>query len=292
MNEDGNTSKKAEKSSWLIPSSNINDTDSSSIIQTHIIYDSILSSAQKKLWRALTFSSGTQIFLSMTNWNESVFEGIDSQNDPCYASRDVVLKGSDPQTIGWTRFSSKYCVGRWMLYLHAFVSGSNASCKCFSASSFSSLDRLECSSVKWISPHIFYTRCILFLSIEDLKTTLKDINEPKTLRLALHVLQFQDQHLLLWLQTTNPGTVWNSGHASISQYLNISENVKIYLNVSMSLCLYFHVYKHHDYGMPKIVISKTVGFMWMSQTCGSNPKECEHKLNYRDTKNQLSIDFD
>lgn len=202
---------------------------------THIIYDSILSSAPKKLWRALTFSSGTQMFLSMTNWNESVFEGIDSQNDPCYASRDVVLKGSDPRTMGWTRSSSKYCVG---CSIYCFISGSNASCKCFSASSFSSLDRLECSSVKWISPHMFYTRCILFLSIEDLKDNTK--RQPKTLRLALHVLQFQDQHLLLWLQTTNPGTVWNSGHASINIWIWIYLKMSKY--IWMSLCLYVYTF--------------------------------------------------
>jgi len=49
-------------------------------------------------------------------------------------------------------------------------------------------------------------------------------------------------------------------------YQSISEYIWIYLNVSMSLCLYFHVYNHHDYQMPNIVISKTFGFMWMSQT--------------------------
>ena len=177
--------------------------------------------------------SGQNPRLPMTNWNESVFEGVDSQNDPCYASKDVVLKGSDPQTMGWTHPIRSIALDSLFT---CFISGSNASCNCFSASSFSSLDRLECSSVKWISPHISYTRCIPSWPLKISNRTLKDINEPKTLRLALHFLQFQDQHLLFWLQTTNPGTVWNSGHASISQYLNISEYIW------MSPCLYVYTF--------------------------------------------------
>ena len=249
----------------MIPSSNINDTDSSSIIQTHDSHHLWLNSfisTKKKLWRALTFSSGTQMFLSMTNWNESVFEGIDSQNDPCYAARDVVLKGSDPQTMGWTGSSSKYCVG---CSIYCFISGSNASCKCFSASSFSSLDRLECSSVKWISPHMFlysvYTLPEHWRSQRQHEKTTQDVEActscppvPRPTSPSL-TANYESWHCLEF-------------GSCIYQYLNlnISENVKIYLNVSMSLCLYFHVYKHHDYGMPKIVISKTFGFMWMSQT--------------------------
>ena len=135
-----------------------------SLIQTRIIYDSIMGHQNKKtvpgkpkftndelkwicFWRR-SFPKMTLVMLQkMWSWKVQTRK-----------------QWGEPVPIPSIALDSLFT---------CFISGSNASCNCFLASSFSSLARLECSSVKWISPHIFNTRCTLFLSIEDLKDNTK-----------------------------------------------------------------------------------------------------------------------
>ncbi len=191
-----------------------------SLIKTHIICDSILASAQEKLWRAFTFSSGTQIYQWRIEKNLCLKALIPKMTLVMLQeiwSKVQTLKWGEPVPVPLSQDVT----------LHATASPLPPSLL------------LIAWNVQSSGFHPTFVILSVYSSwaLKISKTELKEIKESKTLRLALHLIKFQDQHLLLWLQATNPGAVWNSGHGSISQYHQniIYEYIRIYLNVYMCI---------------------------------------------------------